>query len=251
MVLFLTSSPCDEAPEGVNLPFVLKEENEFLENIRKYYREETNGLMICADPYAHEFNSRIQKEYQEVFAYHGLVYREMFMCDSRNQDKIDEMLKRSSFIILVGGHVPTQNAFLKRINLPEKIKTFDGVIMGISAGSMNMANVVYALPENPGESVDPNYERFPTGLGLTDINVCPHYQMVKDWILDGRKLFEEIVFDDSHGRKFHTFVDGSYAVVEEGKAVLYGEIQEIKDGMMRKICETGQKIELRDKKDCD
>ena len=67
--------------------------------------------------------------------------------------------------------------------------------------------------------------------------------MVKDWILDGRRLFEEIAFEDSYGRTFQAFVDGSYAIVEEGKTTLYGEIYEIKDGAMTKICNTGEKRE--------
>ena len=33
MVVFLTSSPCDDAPEGVDLPFILKKENEFVANL--------------------------------------------------------------------------------------------------------------------------------------------------------------------------------------------------------------------------
>ncbi len=244
MVLFLTSSPCDEAPEGVNLPFILKEENEFLKNIKKYYKKNTRCLMLCADPEAYEFNDRIRKEYWEVFAYHGMIFDEMYMCDERNKERIDQMLEESSMVILTGGHVPTQNAFFKRIGLPEKIKDFEGVVMGISAGSMNAAKIVYALPENPGESVDPEYDRFPTGLGLTEIHMCPHYQMVKDWVLDGRRLFEEIAFEDSFGRRFQAFVDGSYVVSENGKNVLYGETYEIKDGKMKKICEKDEKIVL-------
>ncbi len=244
MVLFLTSSPCDEAPEGLNLPFILKEENDFLKNIKQYFRRGTKCLMICADPWAYEFNDRIRQEYWEVFAYHEMQFEEMYMCDERNENKIDEMLTESNMIILVGGHVPTQNAFFKRIGLPEKIKSFSGVVMGISAGSMNAAKMVYSLPENPGESIDPEYDRFPTGLGLTDMNMCPHYQMVKDWVLDGRRLFEEIAFEDSVGRKFYAFVDGSYAVEENGKKILYGEIYEIKNGTMRKICRNGERISL-------
>lgn len=244
MVLFLTSSPCDEAPEGLNLPFILKEENDFLKNITKYYKRNTKCLMICADPKAHEFNDRIRQEYWEVFAYHGMQFDEMYICDERNESKIDEMLNESNMIILTGGHVPTQNMFFKRIGLPEKIKKFPGVVMGISAGSMNAAEHVYSLPENPGESIDPNYDRFPVGLGITDINMCPHYQMVKDWVLDGRRLFEEIAFEDSIGRRFHAFVDGSYVIEENGKRVLYGETYEIKDGVMRKICEKGENVDL-------
>ena len=181
MVVFLTSSPCDDAPEGVNLPFILKEENEFVANISKFYVPGSNCLMICASPDAYEHNDRMAREFQDGFAYHGMVFENMFMCDARNAEQVDEMIRDSKMIILAGGHVPTQNRFFQEIGLREKLQGFEGAIMGISAGTMNCADVVYAQPEEAGESIDPNYQKFLKGLGFTDINVLPHYQMVKDF----------------------------------------------------------------------
>ena len=68
--------------------------------------------------------------------------------------------------------------------------------MGISAGHMNCAEIVYAQPEMPGEAVDPDYRRFIPGLGLTKYNILPHYQAVKDDYVDGMRLFEDITFRD-------------------------------------------------------
>ena len=68
------------------------------------------------------------------------------------------------------------------------------MIFGISAGSMNSAEEVYAQPELDGESLDPDYKRFITGLGLTKTKLIPHYQDIKDRFLDGKRLFEQHVF---------------------------------------------------------
>ena len=38
--------------------------------------------------------------------------------------------------------VPTQNAFFHKIRLPELLRDYGGVVLGISAGSMNMAATV-------------------------------------------------------------------------------------------------------------
>lgn len=244
MVVFLTSSPCDDAPKGVNLPFILKEENEFVRNLKKYYVPGTKGLMICADPAAYEHNDRMVKEFQEGFSYHGMVFEEMVMCDQRNASEVEKFIGESSVIILAGGHVPTQNMFFQKIRLREKLKNFNGAIMGISAGTMNCADTVYAQPEEAGESIDPDYKKFIKGLGFTDINVLPHYQMVKDWMLDGRRLYEDITFEDSFGQRFYVLVDGSYVMVEDEKSVLYGEAYLLRDGVMEKICEFGEKIEI-------
>lgn len=245
MVVFLTSSPCDDAPEGVDLPFILKEENEFVANLSKYYVPGSKCLMICADPESYEHNDRMAREFREGFSYHGMLFEEMMMCDGRNAEQVEEMIQDSSMVILAGGHVPTQNAFFEKIGFREKLQGYEGAIMGISAGTMNCADVVYAQPEEPGESIDPDYERYLRGLGFTNLNILPHYQMVKNNMLDGRRLYEDITFEDSFGQKFCVLVDGSYVLVEEEKSVLYGEAYLIQDGTIRQICEFGEKMELR------
>ena len=70
-------------------------------------------------------------------------------------------------------------------------------------------------------------------------NVLPHYQMVKDNYLDGRKLYEDVTFADSWGETFYVFVDGTYLLVEEGQTTLFGEAYRISDGTMEKISELG------------
>ena len=84
------------------------------------------------------------------------------------------LVKAAGLIVLAGGHVPTQNAFLCQCGLKEAMKTFDGVVIGISAGSMNCAETVYAQPEEPGEAISKTYRRFLPGLGLTNTMLLPH-----------------------------------------------------------------------------
>lgn len=244
MVLFLTSSPCDDAPPGKNVPFILKEENEFVENMKEHYVSGTNCLMVCADPKAYEHNDRMAEEFWQGFTYHEMIFEDMIMLDERNAEDTEMLIQNCSMIILSGGHVPTQNAFFQEIGLREKLQGFQGVVMGISAGTMNCADVVYAQPEMEGEAIDPEYQKFIRGLGFTDINVLPHYQMVKDWMLDGRRLYEDITFEDSFGKCFYVLVDGSYVLVKDGKNVLYGEAYLLQDGTMEQICKWGEKVEI-------
>lgn len=139
-----------------------------------------------------------------------------------------------------------QELFLsQRINLKEKIHKFEGLIVGISAGTMNSAEIVYAQPEMSGEAVDPNYERFLPGLGLTNTNILPHYQMVRDYILDGMRLYDEITYGDSFGRRFLALVDGSYLFIKDGKEIVYGEAYRIENGRIEKICQDGQNLEWK------
>ena len=117
-----------------------------------------------------------------------------------------------------------------------------GVLMGISAGTMNSADTIYAQPERPGEAVSPEYRRFLPGLGLTETMVLPHYQMVKDDVLDGLRLFADITLPDSLGRTFYAIPDGSYLLIEDGRETLRGEAYEIRDGRMRPVSAVGGEL---------
>ena len=86
--------------------------------------------------------------------------------------------------------------------------------------------------------------RFLPGLGLTDINILPHYQMVKDFYLDGMGLFEDITYGDSYGQSFLALPDGSYVLIEDGKALLFGEAYRIADGKTEQICHDNQVTEI-------
>ena len=147
-------------------------------------------------------------------------------------------------ILLGGGHVPTQQEFFQQISLADHIWDFSGLIIGISAGTMNCAATVYAQPELSGESIDPDYVRYLPGLALTETMILPHYQMVKDNILDGQRLYEDITFADSADNLFFVLVDGSYIVQQEEGAELFGEAYVIQDGVMGQICEDGESISL-------
>ena len=116
--------------------------------------------------------------------------------------------------------------------------------MGISAGTMNCARMVYAQPELPGEAADPAYERFIPGLGLTDYNILPHYNAVKNDIIDGMRLIEDIAFGDSFGHTFYAIPDGSYLLQTEDFAEIRGEAYMIRDGRIKQICSDGDVREL-------
>lgn len=63
-------------------------------------------------------------------------------------------------------------------------------------------------------------------------------------MLDGRRLYEDITFEDSFGQRFYVLVDGSYVMVENSKSTLYGEAYFLGDGVMKQICQAGEQIEL-------
>ena len=240
MILFLTSSPCVcNAPRAI-----LNPENDFVENLRQSLPEHPRCLFICSDPDSYGFTDGFGRDMDMAFREAGMEFSEFAVLDGRNAEDAQMLIWQSDLIILAGGHVPTQNAFFQEINLRSLVEHYQGVIMGISAGTMNCADRVYVQPEEPGESA-PEFQRFAEGLGLTDVNVLPHYQMVKDNMLDGMRLFEDVTYADSMGECFFVLVDGSYILVEEdGSTTLFGEAYCLKDAEMEQICALGEAISL-------
>ena len=64
------------------------------------------------------------------------------MLDGRNGEQCAALVAGADLLILAGGHVPTQNRFFQDIALRERLAGFDGVVMGISAGTMNCEELV-------------------------------------------------------------------------------------------------------------
>lgn len=241
MILFLTSSPTGPL-DGSRRVEGLDRMNQFPENLQKYWKEHARCLMITAFPDNDAANDEMQQFFGNTFRNCGFSVEAFDLWDGRTTDYSEEILKSYDVIILGGGHVPTQNAFFKRIGLREKMQGFDGIVIGISAGTMNCADVVYVQPEESGEAVNPDFVRYTTGLGFTETNILPHYQMVKHYYLDGMRLFEDITYGDSYGKRFLALCDGSYLMSVHGKEYVYGEAYVIFDGKIEKISEENQVV---------
>ena len=239
MIVFLTSSPSGSLDDS-HIVYGLDKMNHFVDNLRKYWRDGAKCLMISASPEEYEGNDVMTAYFAGTFREAGLYWSEFLLWDGRDEVMSKEELHTYDLIILGGGHVPTQNRFFHEIGLREKLQGYDGMVIGISAGTMNSADVVYAQPEIPGESVDPHYVKYLEGLNLTKNQILPHYQMVKDYMLDGRRLYEDITFADSYGNDFLVFPDGSYLMSVDGEETVWGEAWRLSDGVMRKICENGK-----------
>ena len=240
--LFMTSSPMG-AYRSTKAPSFkgLNPANGMVEELKSYWRANSRCLLISAFPDEFDLNDGMRKDFERIFRETGLSVKCMDLCmdlcDRRGGREIIAQLPLYDMVVLGGGHVPTEKAFFDEIGLREALQSWDGIVMGISAGSMNCADVVYAQPEMPGEAADPSYQKFIRGLGLTDVNVLPHYQAVKDDYVDGMRLMEDITYPDSMGRVFYAIVDGSYVLQTGDRKEIRGEAYRITDGKIKKICE--------------
>ena len=241
MTIFLTSSPT--GPLDNSRPvYGVDEMNSFAQQLHWRWKANARCLMISAAPADDGFNDMVQQTMRASFERSGFTFSCFDSWANRTTDFSAETLNSYDVVMLGGGHVPTQNEFFHRIGLRETIRNYQGIIIGISAGTMNSADTVYAQPELEGESVTPGYQRFLSGLDLTKTNILPHYQMMRDSWLDGQRLFEDITYPDSIGRCFLALSDGSYLLCENGREILFGEAYRLVDGRMSRICSTDESL---------
>ena len=239
MIVYLTSSPCIDGADRA----ILNPQNDFLDRIREDLPENPSCLFVASSPDDRAATCEFGAAMFCAFSEAGIHFGSYQILDRWTEEFAADLIMESDLIILAGGHVPTQNDFFRELGLDVLLQDYEGVILGISAGSMNSAAVVYIQPEEEGES-DPEFERFAPGLSLTDIQICPHYQKVKDNILDGQRLFEDITYADSLGNCFFALPDGSYLRIDAESEVLFGEAYTICDGQLEQISQDGDVLDL-------
>ncbi|MDU2383393.1 MAG: Type 1 glutamine amidotransferase-like domain-containing protein [Finegoldia magna] len=221
----------------------LNSQNGFVDKIHEYVGD-INCLYIPSDPHTPLLTNTISSHHKRAFEKSGFIVKNWEVLSIYKKSIIQQLISQSNLIILAGGHVPTQNKFFHHIHLEKYIKNYDGLVIGISAGSMNSAAEVYAQPENFGEVKSTNYHRFLKGLGIVNISVLPHYTDFKNQVVDNQRIMEDVTLPDSYGRKFYAIEDGAFIVPTENK--IYGNCYVIKDGRVRKVCNTGEVVNLRE-----
>lgn len=239
--LFLTSSINTNVEDefGNKTPIKFENKNHILDNFKKYIDKYDNFLYIASDPNDYEktdlYTSIVFKSFDLT-----LPFKNYKVLDKRSIKNARKLVRNANFIYLAGGHVPTQNKFFNDINLKDLLKeNKDAVICGVSAGSMNASSIVYSPPEEDGEAINKDYERYLKGLGLINISINPHYNNEEKIILDNLDVKKDILLPDSKKRLFFAYPDGTYILKANNKVMLYGLSYLFKDGKCYKFNDDG------------
>ena len=235
MVTFLTSSFVEYMDYSDSDISPIIDENGFVSNLLSVWKPDSSFLFVASDPDDYENTRKVKARLINALLVSGFSIGESVILDRSTMGLAAELVKGADVIYLSGGHAPTQNRFFKEIGLKELLKDFDGVVIGLSAGSVNAAENVYLIPELPGEAVDPGFSREGEGLGLTDINIVPHSNYFRTKILDGLSFFDDILLKDSVGRKLYFIQDGSYFIIKDGEWKFFGEGDVIENKTVRHI----------------
>ena len=131
----------------------------------------------------------------QSFADAHLPLTELVPCDARNQEEIGTLLPRSGFVMLCGGHVPTQNHFFAQLGLPGLFHNYHGIVLGVSVipgGGYNLlANCLTSFA--CGMQVESFRKIHGHGIATTMCigNLRNALQNVDDYIITHRRGFLE------------------------------------------------------------
>lgn len=85
-------------------------------------------------------------------------------------DEAREMIRKASFIMLMGGDPFKQKEMCEKLGILEELKKYNGIMMGFSAGAMLMSKYIIITPcseEYPDFQIG-------DGLNLDEISIYPH-----------------------------------------------------------------------------
>lgn len=170
----------------------------------------------------------------------GITFSEYFVLDNRTKNNAGEYVKKSNVIFLSGGNTYIENEFFKQIHLKELLQDFNGIIIGQSAGSINMADAAYNSPEE-GDLSEPIYFE---GLGLSSINIEPHFVLDTTEFDEMQMYQRNHLLEESKRRPIYALCDGSHILETEESIMIYGKSFLIQDGIITQICDDKQTFNI-------
>lgn len=155
----------------------------FTEAIVEVLREEMNVreslVFISAQPDNYAQNDDDSDGMHGMFIEKNMSFVKHSVIDNRTKsEEAIKLIHEASCIFLMGGNATLQFSLMRDKGILDEIRQSSAVILGVSAGSMNMGKHTVDIYE----STIP-YE----GLGFADITVKAHYSSIDDSLLQALK----------------------------------------------------------------
>ena len=232
MNIILTSGPNFYVKKDNGERKAVKLENtQLVEEIKKCVTRYNSLLFICSDPDDYKKSELFAKIIEKSLSLSGIKFDYSDLLDSRNWLFTKSLVKNSDLVILLGGDPILQMEFFNNIELKDKLKGFNGCIMGISAGSINLAKNAYCSKDE-----DVTESLYYKGLGLVDINIEPHFD------INDIERINNILLPDSNKTSFIALPNESFVVINDKDFKLCGEAYYFKENSYKKIAKDLKKF---------
>ena len=169
----------------------------------------------------------------------GINFDEYLVLDRESKENAIDYISNASLVFLCGGSTFKQHQFFEIINLKELLKNYHGLVMGQSAGAINMAESVFNSLEEQANSEPIFFD----GLGLTSINIEPHFVYDSSNFDDNEKYQRNAIIKESYNRPLYGQCNGSHILIDDDDvATVYGETYLIHNGNIECICKNDDHI---------
>ena len=130
-------------------------------------------------------------------------------------------VSKADVVWLAGGDTPVQYAYLVKYGLDDAIRKHPGLIIGMSAGSINLGKTAICTL-----TCRHNELEIYNALGCVDISVEPHFdhQNVTDELMQLSKEYT-----------IYGLCDDSVIVCSDEKKEFYGEVYKLSNGIMEQL----------------
>lgn len=222
------------------VPKALDDTNGIVEQLKALLPKDGTSLFVASTPSLREKVDSYSSLLFEGLKLSGLTFAKYLILDDRTKDLAKDFVREADVIFLSGGDTYIENEFFKEIHLATLLEDYSGVIIGQSAGSINMAGHVYNSPEE-GDHSEPIYF---DGLGLSNINIEPHFELDSSSFDELQMYQRRHLLEESFKRPVYGLCDGAHIIEVDGRATIYGETYLIQDGNIIKLCSNKEKYEL-------
>lgn len=119
----------------------------------------------------HEKTDWYCNQFLKMFSDCGINFETVNVVDGRiSKENVKDMVRNADVLWLAGGDTPTQFAYLESYGLIQCIREHKGVIIGMSAGSINMTKTAVCTL-----TCEHNELKIYEALGLVEFSVEPHF----------------------------------------------------------------------------
>ena len=150
----------------------------FIYELRKHLSSQNRFTFVASDFAAQHITLKYMDIVLGWFSAHGIAFKEAGVVDHGvTKEQAAEMILTADVVWLSGGPTLAQIASIKDYDLIPALQASNGIAIGMSAGSINMAKRV-VLARDVNDDV-PELSIY-VGIGLVNFNIEPHLQAASD-----------------------------------------------------------------------
>jgi len=170
----------------------------------------------------HEKTDKYFYLFLNMFEDAGIHFEEAYVIDGRmNADVAQKAVVEADVVWLSGGDTLTQFGYFQKYGLDKVLRGHDGVIIGMSAGSINMAKTAICTL-----SCGHYKQEIYNGLGCVDVSVEPHFV---------RENVSEELLALSEEYTIYGLCDGGLVICVGDTVEFYGDVYRLSHGTVERV----------------